>query len=403
MGYRERSDCRLCGRASLQPVLELPPTPPANELVPLGAPPSDKFPLRLAQCLDCGHVQMPVVVDPGRLFTEYRYVSGTSPVFRRHLARMAIDVQPSTPGLVVEIGSNDGTLLHEFGQLGHRVLGVDPAQNLAAECNARGLPTLPEFFDEPLAQRILREYGPANLVVANNVFAHADGLEGIARGVERLLAGNGRFVFEVGYLPKVLEGRYFDTVYHEHLSYHHLRPLLPFFERIGLHLYDAELVDSQGGSVRCHVRRKGLGGPSMRLTELLVAEDGLPARVRQLQRGVEDARAKYQRLIGGMCSWDWQPKLVAFGAPAKCVTLMAAFGMEPGRFFTPEVIYEENPLKVGLCTPAPRIPIRPAHELLASDADICVVFAWNFAADIRERYKSFRGRWVVPLPEPGFL
>lgn len=347
---------------------------------------------------------MPVVVDPSRLFTEYRYVSGTSPVFRRHLQDQAFTIRPPQPGFVVEIGSNDGTLLHEFQQLGHRVLGVDPAQNLAAKANEQGLPTLAEFFDAPLAERILRDHGAADLVVANNVFAHADDLEGIARGVERLLSGNGRFVFEVGYLPAVLANRYFDTVYHEHLSYHHLRPLVPFFERLGLALYDAEEVDSQGGSVRCHVMREGGFGRTARLEEMLEEEHHVADSVAGLPDLVRDVAEAYKTQVAQFAAWDSHPRVAAFGAPAKCVTLMAALGMQPGGFATPEVIYEENPLKCGLCTPYPRIPIRPAHELLLKgDTDVCVIFAWNFQEDIRRRYKRFKGKWLVPLPEPVLL
>ncbi len=405
LSYHERDDCRLCGWGILLPVLELPPTPPANELTAETAPPSDLFPLRLAQCQACCHVQLPVVVDPSRLFTNYHYVSGTSPVFRKHLAQQALSIQPKSQGLVLEIGSNDGTLLNEFKQLGHRVLGIDPAQNLAAEANRQGLTTLPEFFGAALAMRILRDHGPADLVVANNVFAHADDLEGIARGVELLLSSHGRFVFEVGYLPAVLRGGYFDTVYHEHLSYHHLAPLRGFFHRLGMRLYDADYVDSQGGSIRCFVMREDdAPPPTERLVMMLDSEEQfLPAAIKALPGKVQAAADRYRELIGGLCTWDWQPKIVAFGAPAKAVTLMAAFDINPGRFYAPEVIYEENPLKQGLWTPAPRIPIRPAHELLTSEADVCVVFAWNFAEDIRARYRSFKGRWLVPLPEPRWL
>lgn len=372
--------------------------------MPQGAPPSDLFPLSLNRCGACDHVQLGVVVDPGRLFSHYLYTSGVAPTFRRHLAKMALATQPRSPGFVLEVASNDGTLLHEFRELGHRVLGVDPARNLAEECNKRGLPTLPEFFDEALALRVLREHGPADLVVANNVFAHADNLGSTARGVETVLTGDGRFVFEVAYLPIMLRNRYFDTVYHEHLSFHGLRPLVPFFERLGLRLWDAELVDSQGGSIRCHVMREAAAPPTTRrLAELLEAEDSVPAECAKLQGRVEEARMAYHGLLmTGM--GDTRKRVAAFGAPAKCVTLMAAFGIDSRSDWAPTVIYDENPLKAGLYTPAPRIPIRPGYELLMKgDHDVCVVFAWNFEADVRKRYRKFPGRWLVPLPEPRLL
>lgn len=378
--------------------MQLPDTPLANELCHQDAPPSDLFPLGLNRCTACGHVQLSVVADPARLFTSYKYVSGTSPVFRKHLLNFAVATQPKIPGFVLEVASNDGTLLNEFQQLGHRVLGVDPAANLAQEANRQGLPTLPEFFTPQLADRILRDHGPADLVCGLNCFAHIDDLGGVFQGVERVLAGNGRLVFEVGYWPAMMRGRYFDTVYHEHLSYHHLRPLVPFFERLGLRLWDAELVDSQGGSIRCHVMREAAAPPqTQRLAELLEGEESVPAECAQLQGRVAAAREAYHRAVAGYS------RVCAFGAPAKCVTLMAAFGIVEGAPTTPQVIFDENPLKSGLYTPAPRIPIRPGYELVMQgkgDYDLCVIFAWNFAEDLRKRYKAFKGRWLVPLPEP---
>ncbi|MEK7244962.1 MAG: methyltransferase domain-containing protein, partial [Pseudomonadota bacterium] len=227
---RRRADCRLCGARRLTRVLALTPTPPANAFVPASARgvPQVCFPLDVFFCEDCGHVQLLDVVNPRVLFENYVYVSGTSPVFVRHFedyARTVVErFRPAAGSLALDIGSNDGTLLGFFRKAGLNVLGIDPARAIAAEATKRGIETWAEFFGPALAARIRTERGPAAVITANNVFAHADDLAGIADGVRDLLGPDGVFVFEVSYLVDVYENTLFDTIYHEHLAYHSVAP-----------------------------------------------------------------------------------------------------------------------------------------------------------------------------------
>jgi len=411
--YQTRDDCRLCLSKDLVEAVRLTPTPPANEFMSAGTggeiEAQEEFPLYLVYCGRCGHVQLPVVVDPERLFRNYVYVSGTSPVFVDHFRRYADEMIRQLeliPGdLVVEIGSNDGTLLKFFRDAGMRVLGVDPAKDIAARATADGVETLPEFFTPEVAQKIVRERGHAMLVVANNVFAHADDLRGIADGVKILMNGRGVFTFEVSYLPDVLEKTLFDTVYHEHLSYHSVGPLVRFFESCGMTLRDAQRIDTHGGSLRGTAVGRRDTIVSKNVTDLIAYENamGLPpdgnGRVPfdvfnqrilvqrdALRKFLAQARADGKRVAG-------------FGAPAKATTLMYQFGLGPSDL---EFIVDDSPLKQGLFTPGKHVPVLPSSAIRELKPDYLVILAWNFADSIVAKNQAFRdagGKFVVPIPE----
>lgn len=407
MNYTIRDRCRLCASGRMTEVLRLAPTPLANEFLNPATPAahSDVFPLYLVQCAECGHVQLPVIVDPGRLFSNYVYVSGTSPSFIDHFRRYAQEAIASyalKPGdLVVDIGSNDGTLLRFFKDAGMRVLGVDPAEAIAAQATANGIETLPHFFGPDLAAKILQSHGPATLVLANNMFAHADDLRSIAQGISKLLdPTRGRFVFEVQYLVDMVENSLFDMVYHEHLSYHGIAPLLPFFRSMNMQVIDVQRVATHGGSVRVCVAPANMAVQQASVMALVASEqaamaglpfEGLKARIdtahQQIAAFFEEARQAGWRVAG-------------FGAPAKLTTLMYQFGIG-GKDIA--YVVDDSPWKQGLLTPGTQIPVVPAAQLQSDPPDRILIFAWNFAEQIAAKHPKFAGRFVVPLPEFRFL
>ena len=274
-----KETCRLCQSKRLQFLFALAATPPANEF--LREVPADKkqdhFPLDVYQCRDCGHVQLVHCVDPERLFRDYVYVSGTSPVFVKHFEEYAAEliryVPLSAGDRVLDVGSNDGTLLSFYQKARMDVLGIDPAREIAEEATAKGIPTWPEFFTSTLAQRIRKEFGTVKVVTANNMFAHADGLPDILDGMASLLDPKGVFVFEVSYLLDVLERNLFDTIYHEHLSYHSVKPLVSFMQSHGLELVRVQRVDSHGGSIRCYAAPKGSRAIDPSVAALIAQEE----------------------------------------------------------------------------------------------------------------------------------
>lgn len=399
---RTRMACALCAGVDLATIMKLPATPPANEFVK-SPQAQDRFALDLQLCGDCGHVQLADVVHPGRLFDNYVYVSGTSPVFVKHFEDYAQDVfagaRLNEHSHVVDIGSNDGTLLKAFKGLGvQTVTGVDPAQEIAAKASAEGIPTRIGFFDRHMAAAIRASVGPAHVVTANNVFAHADDLHEIALGVRDLLAPEGDFIFEVSYLMDVVEHTLFDTIYHEHLSYHSVRPLIPFLAACGLHVYDARRVQTHGGSVRVYASR-ARKKPSAALQAILQAEQvaGIQSRA-AFDNLASDVAHKGESLRRKVKDWKAAgKKICGFGAPAKLTTLMYAFGLDAADF---DFIIDDAPLKQGLYTPGLNIPVCPSAALYERETHVCVVFAWNFFDSItakHARWAEAGGLFVNPL------
>lgn len=402
--------CRLCNSPKLEQALSLGSTPLANQFTDLPGAKQEVYPLDLLECQQCGHVQLSVVVDPEILFKDYVYVSGTSPVFVEHFRQYAeeaikqFNLQPDD--LVIDIGSNDGTLLKFFKEAGMKVLGVDPAEKIAAAAQASGIETLPDFFDHPLSKRIAEEYGQASLIVANNVFAHIHDLAGVVRGVQRLLKPEGVFVFEVSYLLKVCERTLFDTIYHEHLSYHHVAPLIPFFESHGLRLFQARVVDTHGGSLRCYV-----GSPERKVTPSIEnlcrdeASRGLLVPGKERSINVFERLDNTIRILGDTLTSRLKvlksqgKKIAGYGAPAKVTTLMHRFGLGSD---TIDFIVDDSPLKQGLYTPGKHIPVLPSSAIEERKPDYLLILAWNFADPITEKCQAFKeagGKFIVPLPK----
>ena len=406
---RTRQDCRLCGSQELELVMSLGTTPLANEFVKPAdrGKPQDRFALNVHLCKGCGHVQLLDIVDPERLFRNYVYVSSTSPVFVEHFRRYAASICELT-GLaagsqVVEIGSNDGILLRFFKEAGMRVLGIDPAQEIAEAATRSGIETLPEFFDPALARKLRAQGWEASVIAANNVFAHADDLHGIVEGVAHLLKPDGIFVFEVSYLVDVVTKSLFDSVYHEHLSYHTVKPLVGLFERHGMEFVDAIRVESHGGSLRGIAKLKG--GPlprQSRVDELIALEASLgldgPEAYREFIGRIERLRAQLLELLQRLKREG--KRIVGFGAPAKATTLMFFFGIGPDLI---DALIDESPLKQGLFSPGHHLPVVPSSALYdpVHRPDYAVVLAWNFAESIIKRHRRFLddgGHFIVPLP-----
>ncbi|MDH5747900.1 MAG: class I SAM-dependent methyltransferase [Rhodospirillales bacterium] len=403
-----RTACRLCGGARLTAVLALAPTPPANAFIPEAQLQSEQavFPLDVFFCEDCKHVQLLDVVDPAILFENYVYVSGTSPVFVRHFQDYAktvcarFNVPPG--GLVLDIGSNDGTLLAAFKEQGLSVLGVDPARAIAMVATRRGIETIAGFFTPELAAAILSEHGAAAVITANNVFAHADDLAGIVEGVRGLLAPGGVFAFEVSYLVDVYEKTLFDTIYHEHLAYHSVKPLRKFFAARGMDFFAAARVDSHGGSLRGYVQHAGGPWPADGSIDDLVAREenlGLDKAATLIGFGkkIEKIKTELNGLLSGLKAEG--KSIAAYGAPAKATTLMYHFGLGPE---TIDFIVDDSLLKQGLYSPGHHIPVLPSTAIAERNPDYLLILAWNFAAPIMEKQTAFRdrgGRFIIPLPE----
>jgi len=410
---RVRDTCRLCRGRSLERVVELTPTPPGNRVLTEEETrgPCPTYPLEVRFCTDCHHVQLGHVVDPRILYrNHYSYVTGTSPVFVAHFEEYARDmiarIQLRPGDRVVDIGSNDGTCLRFFRDAGMRVLGIDPATEIAAAASASGIETLPEFFDQALARKLRAERGPARLVTSHNACAHIDDLAGVMEGVRLLLADDGVFVFEVGYFVDVYQKCWFDTIYHEHLDYHTVAPLVGFFERLGMQVISVQRIAPQGGSIRVMVQNAGgARAPEGSIAELcrLEAELGVQDVVglRAFNDRLNRVKDELTGLLRGLKSRA--ATIAGYGVPTKSTTLMMHFGL--GREVI-DFIVDDNPLKQGFFSPGTHVPIGPPDWIYQRRPDYVLVLAWNFAESIMKkhaRYEAEGGRFVLPMPAPAIV
>src|SRR5262245_47740192 len=276
-----RKTCRLCDSGNVELVVKLEPIP-LSENYSADAETGNKaqrFPVDLYMCADCGHVQQLDVVDSKSLWESYTYYSGEAKGmpehFRQVAAKIIADHQPPGSSLVVDVGSNDGSLLKPFKNAGYRVLGIDPAKEIAHRATESGIPTIPELMSLELAHRIRREHGAAHIVCTFNAFAHADNLGEMADAIRTMLAPDGLFFFEVQYLLDIIDRVLIATIFHEHMSHHSVRSMTKFLDRHGMELVEAERVPIQHGSLIGTVQLKGgerKVGDSVRQLLVLEAE-----------------------------------------------------------------------------------------------------------------------------------
>lgn len=400
-----RHDCRLCHSSNLDLVVQLTPTPPANALVaPSDAgSPTATFPLDVYLCRECGHAQLLDVVSPGELFGDYRYLTGASPslvAYAEEYADAIVTATGTGPGAnVLEIGSNDGTQLAAFARRGLRPLGVDPAARPVEVANERGIPSLLGFFGPDLREPLLAA-APFDLIVANNVMAHIDDLDAVVDLVAGIITTDGVLVLEVGYLGDVLAGTLFDVIYHEHVDYHAVGPLVPFFERHGMTVVHVERSRMQGGSIRLHVRPQGsASSPSASVADLIAQEHEralyAPQTFAEFNARISRLRADVRDLVLPIA--DSGDRIWGYGAAAKATTLLYHFGI--GEII--ETVVDDNPVKQGLLTPGHHILVADPRQLYDAKPEYVFVFAWNYIDHIRREHQAYlggSGSFIVPLP-----
>src|SRR2546425_6028266 len=321
--------CRVCQQETLEKFLSLGPTPLANRFLKREQleETEPSFPLDVYFCHTCGLAQLVDVVPAEVLFHDYPYLTGVSSPMRTHFAALAEEVAQQyhvgPDSLVVDIGSNDGTLLSGFRRFGPNILGVEPAANVAATANAAGIETMNQFFDPALAEEIARTRGPAHVVLATNVFAHVHDLEQFLRGVSAMLSAEGVLVIEVPYLVDMLNNTEFDTIYHEHLSYFAVRPMVALFTRFGMRIVGLKRLRVHGGSIRIAVQKSR--APQAPVVARILneeAERGLDS-IRTYHDFAERVRGIGAELVNLLRSFKARGKrIVGYGAPAKGNTML---------------------------------------------------------------------------------
>ena len=406
-----RPSCRSCGHAGLIQVLSLGHVPLANALLTAEELHSkeERFPLELYFCPQCALAQIGETVPPQRLFRDYTYASSFSDTMIEH-ARTLVETlicrhELGNGSLVVEVASNDGYLLQFYKARGIPVLGIEPAANIAElAIKTKGIPTLVEFFDEHLAQRLAARGQFADIIHAHNVFAHVPDPNAFVGGVKQLLKPDGLAVIEAPYVRDLITKLEFDTIYHEHFSYYSLSSVEALCRRHGLMIHDVELVPIHGGSLRLFIAHAGRPA-SPRVGELLAKErsEGLLTFDYYRDFANRVARLKQQLLELLQRLKKQGRRIAAYGASAKGSTLMNAFGID-GRLI--DFVVDRSHLKQGRFTPGNHLPILPPQALLERRPDYVLLLTWNFAAEILAQQDEFRrcgGKFIVPVPEVAVL
>jgi SAM-dependent methyltransferase len=403
-----RSDCRGCGSHDLELVFSLKPSPIGDAFVTPGLAniPQPSYPIDLHMCKQCGLAQLLDVINPEILYGEYIYVTTSSMGLTAHFNSYADSVvdrcKLDKGSLVVDIGSNDGTLLRRFQEHGMSVLGVEPAAHIAAQATANGVKTIDKFFTLELAKQIIAEHGHARLITANNVFANIDDLMSWVNAIKELLASDGVFVFESYYLADLIQNMVFDFIYHEHLSAFSVKPIQTLFEQVDLELIAVQRVPTKGGSLRYFVQRMKAGP---------LADDGSVNEMRALEDSMalycKDTFSAFANKIN-LLKEDTRNFLIeakndgktiaGFGASITGTTLLYHF--EIAEFL--DYLVDDNPSKQGRLSPGLHLPVFPASILYERKPDYVVVLAWRYAEPFIEKnpaYLERGGSFVIPVPQ----
>jgi len=385
-------------------VLPLPATPVGDAYQASKEKATDlpTFPMDVYFCKKCGLIQLLDVVSPSLLYGHFTYETSISLGLPQHFVNYAKEVSETVklaPGSrVIDIGSNDGTLLQAFKNLGYSVLGVDTAVTIAERATSRGIPTIGKLFTSRLAKELVESHGKFSLIVSNNTIANIDDLDDFISGVKELLDDNGTFVLETGYGPDVFHEGLFDTIYHEHISYFSIRSFQHFADRLELVVTDAKRVPTKGGSIRCYLTRKSANRtPSNAIKEILAYEEKVGANdenvLLELQSRIQTARRELHTVLAELKAEG--KKIGGYGASVGTTTFNYTMGLKE----LIDYMVDDNKVKFNMFSPGHGIEVRSSDVLYADKPDAVVILAWRYAEPIlkkHQRYVDEGGEFILP-------
>jgi hypothetical protein len=400
---KKNKNCRACKSSNFLRVLDLGKMPSANAFLTKSElkKREHEFPLIVNFCKNCGLVQLRDIVDPSYLFTHYDYMTSASRPLVDYFHNFSNILEKrflsSRADLIVEIGGNDGVLLNNFKNQ-YRVLNIEPAKNIATISLANGVEVINDFFSEQIAKKIVKKYGHASILTASNVFAHIDDLDDILKGARYLLKKDGVFSIENHWVGNLVNEGGYDQIYHEHLSYFSLASLSKLARRMGFKVFDAELTDMHGKTLRAFLSKDRKQTPNVK--KILKIEGGLklnkPETYLQFAEKVKRSRIELREVILKLKKEG--KNIIGYGAPAKGNTLLNFCGINRKHL---DFIIDTTILKQGLYAPGSKIPVLHPDNFKESKPDFALLLAWNYADVILKKEKEFQdngGKFIIPVP-----
>ncbi len=405
--YGHITECQICGKNDLVTILELGHQPPVHSHLTAAKlnDPETTYPLNFCRCTSCGLLQLDYIGDPKIIFSlEYPYQTGMTNMLIRNFRALADSVTANynlgSSDLVVDIGSNDGTLLAGFKEKGTKVLGIEPT-DIAKIANEANIETIQAYFDEGIAQEARKKYGPAKIITCTNAYAHIYNLYEITAGIKTMLADDGVFISESQYLMDIIENLEVDTIYHEHLRFYALKPLITLFDKAGFTLVDAERITAAGGSIRVYAM-KGNHPVSDRVRELIAKEEaaGLYDE-KTLQNFAQRAIAARHKLLALLLDCKKQgARIVGIGAPARSNTLLGFAKID--KTILEYACERGGSPKIGLYTPGTHLPIKDEKQLFEDQPEYALMLSWHIGEELMKKLRElgYKGKFIMPLPEP---
>lgn len=398
--------CQICGNPNLQSVIFLGYLPPVNQLHTIGSNPCEQpsYPAGLLYCLKCHLVQLGLIVDPNVIFPkEYPYTSGTTKVLRDNFADLSKEVMKiiglQKDDLVVDIGSNDGTLLSNFSPYS-KVLGITP-EDIGKLAISKGIPTIQDYFRTEVVSKVKKEFGKAKIVTAANVFAHIEDVNGVLDNIISMLRPDGVFISESHYLYPLIKTVQYDTIYHEHLRYYSLASLIYLMKVHGLEVFHVKQIPSHGGSIRVYAAQRGLYPINPSVSKILSMEKSLVTDMNNLHKfrsKVVLSKLELSKLLFELKKKG--KRIFGISAPSRASTLINYVGLDQDIL---DCVVEINgSYKIGKYIPGTLIPILDEKELFSKQPDYALLLSWHIAEELMPKLKAkgFKGKFIIPLPKP---
>ncbi len=396
--------CRSCSSEHLSSIIPLGRLPLANALIKVNKEKLEQtYNLEVMLCTDCGLAQLKDLIDPKDLFSEYIYFSSNSEEMLTSVAELVNRIIPTfeKDAFVIEIASNDGYLLKNYINKGIKVLGIDPAENIAKVANSNNVPTRCAFFGEQLAKELVMLDQKADIIHANNVMAHVPDLNGFVKGLKILLKESGVAIIEVPHFLELVNRFEFDTIYHEHVYYFSVMALKPLFKRYDLEIYNIEKIPIHGGSLRLFINHSGKKNIDPIVEEIIQDEISYGLKNRkiydQFMKKLEQLKDSLNNKLHNLKSQG--AIIAAYGASAKGTTLLNYFRI--GKELI-DFVVDRSLVKQGLYTPGTQLEILCPSQLVERNITHALLLTWNFAKEIIKQQQDFigkGGKFILPLPE----